>query len=85
MSHQQGDGVPPSSHIIATLRELIDALDRRVPRVERAGEAQIAKDAAALRRQAVNRIAELSRAGSDYLYDQTLADAIMSDDGSPRP
>jgi hypothetical protein len=37
-----------STHITATLREFIDAIDRRVPHVERAGEARIARDAAAL-------------------------------------
>jgi hypothetical protein len=34
-----------------------------VPRVERAGEAQISKDSAALREAAVKRIEELTRAG----------------------
>jgi hypothetical protein len=43
------------------LRELVAALDRRVPHVERAGEAQIARDAATLRKQAMKRIAELER------------------------
>jgi hypothetical protein len=43
------------------LEELIAALDRRVPRVERAGEAGIAREAAALRAKAVNRLAELVR------------------------
>ena len=43
------------------LEELIAALDRRVPRVERAGEAAIARDAAALRAKAVDRLAELTR------------------------
>lgn len=43
------------------LEELIAALDRRVPRVERAGEADIARDAAALRAKAVERLAELVR------------------------
>ena len=42
------------------LRELIAALDRRVPRVERAGEPAIARDAAALREKAVNRLAEIT-------------------------
>lgn len=42
------------------LEELIAALDRRVPCVERAGEAAIARDAAALREKAVNRLAELT-------------------------
>jgi hypothetical protein len=42
------------------LEELIAALDRRVPRVEQAGEAAIARDAAALRAAAVDRLAELA-------------------------
>jgi hypothetical protein len=44
------------------LEELIAALDRRVPRVERAGEAAIARDAAALRAKAFDRLAELGTA-----------------------
>jgi len=42
------------------LEELIAALDRRVPQVEQAGEADIARDAAALRAKAVERLAELA-------------------------
>lgn len=42
------------------LEELIEALDRRVPRVEQAGEAAIARDAAGLRAKAVERLAELA-------------------------
>jgi hypothetical protein len=42
------------------LRDLIAALDRRVPRVEQAGEASIARDAAALREKAVQRLEQLS-------------------------
>jgi hypothetical protein len=42
------------------LEELIAALDRRVPRVEQAGETSIARDAAALRAKAVRRLAELA-------------------------
>jgi hypothetical protein len=42
------------------LEELIAALDRRVPRVERAGEAAIARDAAALRAKAFDRLTELT-------------------------
>ncbi len=45
--------------LIPELRELIAALDRRVPQVERAGEVSIAREAAALRDKAVQRIAEL--------------------------
>jgi len=42
------------------LEELIAALDRRVPRVEQAGETAIARDAAALRAKAFSRLAELA-------------------------
>ena len=38
--------------MLASLYELIDALDRRVPRLERVGEAQIAHDATELRDRA---------------------------------
>ena len=41
------------------LHELIAALDRRLPRVEQAGEAAIARDAAALREKAIQRLREL--------------------------
>jgi hypothetical protein len=46
--------------LLRELHELIAALDRRVPRVEQAGEASIARDAAALRARAVKRLAELA-------------------------
>jgi hypothetical protein len=45
--------------LIARLRELIDALDSRVPHLEREGEIQIAGDAAKLRTKALQRIAQL--------------------------
>ena len=48
------------SDVARELHELIDALDRRVPRVEQAGEESIARDAAALRQKAVNRLSELT-------------------------
>lgn len=41
------------------LHELVAALDRRVPRLERADELAIAHDAAMLRAKAVERLAEL--------------------------
>lgn len=41
------------------LRELIAAIDRRVPHSERRGETAIARDAAVLRREASDRIARL--------------------------
>jgi hypothetical protein len=43
------------------LLELVAALDRRVPRLEREGEREIARDAQGLRRAALKRIAELER------------------------
>ena len=45
------------------LHELIAALDRRVPRVERAGEIAIARDAEALREKALQRLRELDAQG----------------------
>jgi hypothetical protein len=50
-----------SSQIALELRELIAALDRRIPQVERAGEAAIARDSAALKARALKRIQELER------------------------
>ena len=46
--------------LIRDLQELIAALDRRVPRVERMGEISIARDAALLREKALRRIEELA-------------------------
>ena len=43
------------------LLELVAALDRRVPRLEREGEREIARHAQGLRRAALKRIAELER------------------------
>jgi hypothetical protein len=48
------------SEVARRLRELIAALDRRVPRAEHAAEVAIARDAAALRETAVNRLAEVA-------------------------
>jgi hypothetical protein len=48
------------SELARRLREFIAALDRRVPRVEHAREASIARDSAALREKAVRRLAELA-------------------------
>jgi len=49
-----------AGELTRVLEELIAALDRRVPRVEQAGEAEIARDAAALRAKAFDRLAELA-------------------------
>jgi hypothetical protein len=47
--------------LVRDLLELIAALDRRVPQVQRAGEASIARDAAALRARALKRVEEIER------------------------
>jgi hypothetical protein len=57
----------PRSGIDVALCELIAAVDRRVPHVERAGEGRVATIAAALRTEAVCRLAELRRAERDPL------------------
>lgn len=56
--------------IVCELYELIAALDRRVPHVERVGEVAIARAAAALRGEALKRIATLEH--------EADADAIAS-------
>lgn len=48
-----------ATEMLADLYFLIAALDRRVPRLERAGEAQIAHDAAALRERAMSLIKQI--------------------------
>ena len=47
--------------LIEQLRELVGALDRRVPHLEREGETRIADEAAALRQKAMDRLAELQK------------------------
>ena len=49
------------TNVVRELLELIAALDRRVPQVQRAGEASIARDAAALKARALKRIEERER------------------------
>jgi hypothetical protein len=43
------------------LRELVAALDRRVPRLEREGEYAIAREASILRAEALRRLRELEQ------------------------
>ena len=47
--------------LIRQLRELVGALDRRVPHLEREGETRIADEAAALRQKAIDRLAQLQK------------------------
>ncbi len=58
------DTAPAESTRAQTIRELyelIAALDRRVPQVERVGETAIARAASALKFEALKRIEELER------------------------
>ena len=58
------DAAPAETNRAQTVRELyelIAALDRRVPQVERAGEIAIARAASALKSEALKRIEELER------------------------
>jgi hypothetical protein len=48
------------TRLIAQLRELVVALERRIPRPERANEDHIAHESAALKQQALERIADIS-------------------------
>ena len=52
-----------SAIVITQLREVIEALDRRVPCVERASEQGIARDSALLRQQAQARLTQLELEG----------------------
>jgi hypothetical protein len=71
-------------HVLAALKELIDALDRRVPQVERVGEIRIAREADALKKEAMRRIDALRTAAPDrQTRESALADAVMTDDGGP--
>jgi len=68
------DSTPNRDSIVAALRELVEALDRRVPHVERLGEVRIAREAAALRREAAKRVNELTPAQESERSDPPPAD-----------
>ena len=61
LSMRTPDGDTTRTRTIHEMYELIAALDRRVPQVERVGEVAIARAAAALKAEALKRIAELER------------------------
>jgi hypothetical protein len=70
--------------VVQALRDLVDALDRRVAHVERLGEARIAREAAALRKEALNRIEELTAARADRDTAGTeRSGGVTTDDGGP--
>ena len=70
--------------VVHALRQLVEALDRRVAHVQRLGEVRIAREAAGLRAEAVKRIQELT--GAPYDRDTREAErsgGVMTDDGGP--
>ena len=68
--------------VVLALRELVDALGRRVAQVERVGEAGIAREATALRAEALKRIHELTSASQhDDTREVDQNHAVMTDDG----
>jgi len=84
MSNRQRTDSRGQDSVIVALRELIDAIDRRVPQVERLGEIRIAREAAALRTQALARIEQLKSPGPHRPTSEAeFADAVMTDDGGP--
>ena len=60
MIRDRKDTVVDREALVGRLRELIEALDRRMPHLEREGEIRIAGEAAALKQTAQDRIAELT-------------------------
>ena len=78
------DRTSDRARVVAALRELVEALDRRVPHVERLGEVGIAREAAALRREAAKRLAQLASTRADReAGEANRSDAEMTDDGGP--
>jgi len=51
----------PAPELLLALQEIVEALDRRIPYVERASESQIAADAKRLRAGAIQRMVSLRR------------------------
>ena len=66
----------PEQAVLHDLLELVAALDRRVPRLEREGEGAIVRDARDLRRAALKRIAELERSVSLPAIASTRREAV---------
>ena len=61
MSESSKKGDTTRRRTVRELKELIAALDRRVPQVERVGEVSIARAAAELKAEAMKRIDDLER------------------------
>lgn len=57
--------------LIDRLRELVAALDRRIPHIERESEQGIARDSAVLKKEAQGRIAQLERLCAEDIARET--------------
>lgn len=75
---------PGRVRTLESLVELVAALDRRVPHVERSTEQKIAVEAGELRAEASSRIGLLRAAASRRrVRELALSNAVLSDDGGP--
>ena len=63
MTPEMAGAASRRAQTVLELSELIAAIDRRVPHVERVGESAIARFASALKNEALKRIEELEREG----------------------
>ncbi len=74
------------TRLLRALRDVVRALDRRNPQINRPREVMVPTDAQRLRRQAVARLEHLTGTGSGAnAYDQDLVESIMTDDGGSQP
>jgi len=78
---------PGHTAMSAALHELIEALDRRVPAITRAGEARIREQAAELRAEATLRILAIAEADAEAERRARTdpADVLVTGDGMPAP
>ena len=64
--------------VLDDLRELVAALDRRVSHLDRKGERDIARDAEALRAEAMNRIREIENEDCDVTVTSSIFSVIVT-------
>jgi len=83
---QRQQNAPGRARSLESLVELVAALDRCVPQVERETGRQIAREASELRAEASLRITELRTAGRHTQQeDLARSSSVMTDDGGPAP
>ena len=73
------------AELVKHLRQLVDALDRRVPHVERNGEEKIANEAHALKELALRRLEELEAEASGtipHALDRPIATTLQPTDAA---